>query len=119
MFKGAKRRFAPLEIRPAIENAGSKPGLCDRHTVFIWNGTERYGGRAKARFGSGKVHEQLGVRSVINALGSATVLGGSTPTPVVKEAMEQASLHYVEMRELLEKSGDFIAWENTGALGSP
>ena len=55
------------------------------------------------------VYERLGVRPIINAQGNRTVLGGSQPTAVVKEAMDRADGSYVEMRELLEKSGEYIA----------
>jgi len=57
----------------------------------------------------GNVYKQLGVRPVINAAGNHTVRGGSTPSPVVKKAMEEADKSYVEMAELLQKSGDYIA----------
>ena len=55
------------------------------------------------------VYERLGVRRVINAWGVATELGGWTPSRKVMQAMEQANEATVEMQELLEKSGDFIA----------
>jgi uncharacterized pyridoxal phosphate-dependent enzyme len=55
------------------------------------------------------IYEELGVKPVINARGHNTVLGGSTPSPRVKEAMERAERNYVEMRELLERSGEIIA----------
>ena len=67
-----------------------------------------------AMFGGGNVLEKLGVRRVINAQGNATVLGGSTPPPDVQAAMDEANESWVEMRELLEKSGEFIA----GVLGT-
>lgn len=60
-------------------------------------------------FGGGDVYEKLGVRRVINAQANGTVLGGSTPPPEVRAAMEQANIGFVEMRELLVKSGEFIA----------
>ena len=60
--------------------------------------------------GSGtSVYSRLGVRPIINAQGNRTVLGGSATTPAVAAAMEEANHTYVEMRELLEKSGEFIA----------
>ena len=62
-----------------------------------------------AIFTNGDVYTKLGVRHVVNAMGNQTVLGGSSPSDVVRESMENANLNYVEMRELLEKSGDFIA----------
>ena len=54
-------------------------------------------------------YAKLGVRPVINAWGVATELGGWTPSPVVVQAMEEAGKHQVEMVDLLERSGDFIA----------
>lgn len=57
----------------------------------------------------GNVYKKLGARPVINATGNQTVRGGSTPSPAVREAMLEADTSYVEMEELLEKSGHFIA----------
>jgi D-glucosaminate-6-phosphate ammonia-lyase len=55
------------------------------------------------------IYEQLGVRPVINARGLNTVVGGGTPSPRMKEAMERMDRYYVDMRDLLEKSGQIIA----------
>ncbi|MFQ5872592.1 MAG: aminotransferase class V-fold PLP-dependent enzyme [Dehalococcoidia bacterium] len=52
---------------------------------------------------------ELGVKRVINALGSATVLGGSVLQPRIQEAMEEANRTFVSMEELLEKAGRSIA----------
>ena len=57
----------------------------------------------------GNVYKKLGARPVINATGNQTVRGGSTPAAAVREAMLQADASYVEMEELLETSGQFIA----------
>jgi L-seryl-tRNA(Ser) seleniumtransferase len=57
----------------------------------------------------GNVYKRLGARPVINASGNQTVRGGSTPSPAVRQAMEEADASYVEMEELLEKSGAHIA----------
>ena len=54
-------------------------------------------------------YSKLGVRRVINAWGSSTVLGGSESSPEVVQAMEQANTSFVEMDELLRRSGDYIA----------
>ncbi len=59
-------------------------------------------------------YDELGVRRVINASGNQTVLGGSSPSPEVLRAMEEATRTYVEMDELLKKSGEYIA----GMLGT-
>ena len=52
-------------------------------------------------FSGGNVYEKLDVRRVINAMGNQTVLGGSSPSDAVREAMEHANVSYVEMEELL------------------
>ena len=55
------------------------------------------------------VYTRLGARPVINAGGNTTVWGGSTPSPVITRAMEDAAKSFVEMEELLETSGARIA----------
>jgi D-glucosaminate-6-phosphate ammonia-lyase len=55
------------------------------------------------------VYEEIGVTPVINAMGHYTVLGGATPSPRVKAAMDQAARSYVDMAELLAKAGETIA----------
>lgn len=57
----------------------------------------------------GNVYTRIGVRPLINAVGNQTVLGGSTPSPLVMQAMAEAGASYVRMEELLEKSGEYIA----------
>ena len=61
----------------------------------------------------GNVYKKLGARPVINGTGNQTVRGGSTPSAAVRKAMNEADSSYVEMEELLEKTGQFIA----GRLG--
>ena len=60
------------------------------------------------------VYEQLGVRTVINASGTLTRLGGSRMAPAVLEAMAEASRSYVRIEDLQEGAGRVIA-EVTGA----
>jgi len=57
----------------------------------------------------GEVYRELGATPVINAMGSVTLLGGSTPVPEVKEAMERADSAYIPLMELEEKAGAVIA----------
>jgi D-glucosaminate-6-phosphate ammonia-lyase len=57
----------------------------------------------------GNIYQELGAKPVINAIGSVTMLGGSTPAPEVKEAMEQADRAYISLMELEEKAGEAIA----------
>lgn len=59
--------------------------------------------------GTAGVYEKLGVRRVINAWGVATELGGWTLSRKVERAMDEANQASVDMQELLQKSGKFIA----------
>ena len=56
-----------------------------------------------------RLYAEMGARPVINCLGNRTLLGGSSPSPRVQEAMQLASRYYVDMDELLESTGRIIA----------
>lgn len=55
------------------------------------------------------VYETLGVKPVINAIGTVTVLGGSVMPPEVVAAWSEASKHFVDLVELHDKAGARIA----------
>ena len=57
----------------------------------------------------GEVYKSIGAQPIINAIGSVTMLGGSTPVQEVKEAMDKADSSYIPMMELEEKAGEHIA----------
>ena len=59
--------------------------------------------------GWGDIYKELGATPVINAIGSVTMLGGSTPAPEVKEAMDRADGPYIPLMHLQEKAGEVIA----------
>jgi len=57
-----------------------------------------------------RVYDRLGVRPVINATGgNRTLLGGSMLSPKVGQAMQEANRYYVDMKELLDRTGEIIA----------
>jgi len=60
------------------------------------------------------VYKRLGVKTVINAWGTITSLGGSIMLPEVIEAMDEAAKAFVDMEELQKQAGRFIA-QKTGA----
>jgi L-seryl-tRNA(Ser) seleniumtransferase len=62
-----------------------------------------------ANTGEDNVYTRLGARPVINAGGNTTVWGGSTPSPEVMRAMQEAGNSFVEMEELLATAGARIA----------
>lgn len=55
------------------------------------------------------LYKELGVKRIINARVSMTMLGGSILPEVVMKAMEVANQHFVEMAELEQKAGAYIA----------
>jgi D-glucosaminate-6-phosphate ammonia-lyase len=55
------------------------------------------------------VYETLGVRTVINAAGTLTNLGGSLMPPEVLAALTSAAQHFVDMEELQDRIGQRIA----------
>src|SRR5437016_3360037 len=55
------------------------------------------------------LYRQLGMRQVINAEGTKTVLGGSLMLPEVIEAMREAAAWYVDLPELHRRAGKRIA----------
>ena len=57
----------------------------------------------------GQIYKEIGAQPVINAIGSVTMLGGSTPVPEVREAMDAAGVAYIPLMELEEKAGRAVA----------
>ena len=60
------------------------------------------------------MYRSIGVRPLINARGTFTIITGSQTLPEVKRAMEQASRSYVQMDELMDSVGQRLA-ELSGA----
>ncbi|MBM3735146.1 MAG: selenocysteine synthase [Acidobacteria bacterium] len=55
------------------------------------------------------IYSKVGMKPVINGMGTVTVLGGSIMAPEVVRAMEEASRHFVRMPELKENVGKRLA----------
>lgn len=62
-----------------------------------------------AIFDGYNVYEKLGVTPLINAAGTSTNIGGSNPSDRVMQAMLDANRNFVDMGDLLDKSGEYIA----------
>ncbi len=60
------------------------------------------------------LYESIGVRPLINCKGTYTIISGSLTLPEVKQAMLEASKHFVHLDELMEAVGRRLA-ELTGA----
>ncbi len=55
------------------------------------------------------LYESIGVRPVINAKGTFTIISGSLTLPEVKQAMQEASKRFVHIDELMDAAGARIA----------
>ncbi|SFL47009.1 L-seryl-tRNA(Ser) seleniumtransferase [Gracilibacillus orientalis] len=55
------------------------------------------------------LHAKYGLKQVINASGRMSILGVSAPSDRVMEAMKVGGQNYVEIADLVEKSGSYIA----------
>src|ERR1700723_1675839 len=60
------------------------------------------------------LYEAIGVRPLVNAKGTYAIISGSLSLPEVKQAMEEAGRHYVNMDELMTAVGARLA-KITGA----
>jgi uncharacterized pyridoxal phosphate-dependent enzyme len=65
--------------------------------------------QAEPGTGRPNVYQAIGVKTVINATGTVTILGGSLMPPEVVTAWVEASRHFVNMNELQDKVGERIA----------
>lgn len=52
---------------------------------------------------------KYGLKQVINASGRMSILGVSSPTDTVMDAMKYGGQNYVEIADLVDKSGQYIA----------
>src|SRR5687767_956108 len=55
------------------------------------------------------IYKSIGVRPLINCKGTFTIISGSQSLPEVKQAMLEASKHYVHLDELMEGVGKRLA----------
>src|SRR5262245_2629417 len=55
------------------------------------------------------IYESIGVKPLINARGTFTIISGSTMLPEVRAAMVEASQHYVHIDELMNGIGARLA----------
>src|SRR5262245_25688859 len=70
--------------------------------------------RGRVPFRCMTIYDRFGVRTVINATGTLTRVGGTLMEPEVLDAMREAAGHFVRMEDLQEAAGRLIG-EVTGA----
>ncbi len=71
-------------------------------------GGERQSKAAKLQYGS-EIYQSIGVRPIVNCKGTFTIIGGSLILPEVKQAMADASQHYIHLDELMDAVGARLA----------
>jgi len=76
--------------------------------LAVARGASKRSDSSNSRAGA-DVYARIGVKPVINGVGTVTVLGGSLMPPEVVQAMNEASRHFVPMPELQRKVGARIA----------
>ena len=105
------------------DKAGKPPAGVNRRELFLRGGAAaaalamfgrvRQAAAAPLEYGA-RLYRSIGVRPVLNARGTFTIITGSQTLPEVKRAMEDASLAYVQMDELMGGVSQRLA-ELTGA----
>jgi L-seryl-tRNA(Ser) seleniumtransferase len=63
----------------------------------------------KGKQNMSSIYEKYGLKQVINASGRMTILGVSTPTADVVDTVKYGLNHYFEMKDLVDKTGAYIA----------
>jgi len=81
--------------------------------ALAWGGRIRRAVAAPLEYGA-NLYRSIGVKTLINARGTFTIITGSQTLPEVKRAMDDASRSYVQMDELMDGVGRRLA-ELTGA----
>src|SRR5882672_11023576 len=105
MFQFLKSRFVSQLSRRELFRWGSllaMPALLPEKLVAAAAGTP------KVRIGA-DIYKSIGVRPLINARGTYTIVSGSTMLPEVREAMSAASQQYVQLDELMDAIGARLA----------
>ncbi len=94
------RWLASLSRRDIVRGVGSG----------IFGGiAARLPARAAQARASASLYEGIGVIPIINCRGTFTIISGSQSLPEVKQAMDEASRHYVHLDELMEGVGRRLA----------
>jgi len=90
---GAAATMSPL-TSGAILRAGSESAAGADNVMPARQGTE-----------TNNLYTQIGVRPILNARGTFTIISGSRSLPQVKQAMFEASHYFVHLDELMEAVG--------------
>src|ERR1035437_8777005 len=108
------------------DKAGKPPAGGNRRELFLRGGAAaaaltmfgrlQRAAAAPLEYGA-RLYRSIGVRQVLNARGTFTIITGSQTLPEVKRAMEDASLAYVQMDELMGGVSQRLAEVARGRVG--
>jgi seryl-tRNA(Sec) selenium transferase len=98
---GAAVSFSPLAVHAASHKDGSTGQ--DEHSLPARKGTD-----------GSNLFTEIGVRPLLNARGTFTLISGSRSLPQVKQAMYEASFYFVHLDEMMDAVGRELG-ELTGA----
>src|SRR5580658_4530877 len=90
------------------KNGFNRRDLFRRGSLMALVGSVRRLAAAPLEFGA-NMYRSIGVRPIINARGTFTIITGSQTLPEVKKAMDEASRGYVQMDELMNGVGQRLA----------
>ena len=84
-------------------------GAAGAATTLLPSATRAQDGHSSSVPVGPNLYEAIGVRPIINCKGTYTIISGSLTLPGVKQAMEEASKHYVHLDELMMAVGARLA----------
>lgn len=79
--------------------------FADRTEAAAFAGNEQDSGKTEGE----DYYDKLGVRKIINAAGTYTILTASTMPPEVQSAVAKAAKHPVRLLDLQKKAGEYLA----------
>jgi hypothetical protein len=99
------RKMVPARPSAIFRRSGGSR----RHDACL--GGRRAGARHRDHTGTAEdnLFTRVGVRPILNAAGTYTILSGSRSLPEVKQAMFEASHYYVQMDEMMDGVGKELA----------
>src|SRR5579859_5845950 len=103
--------FGKWSRRNLLQSSGAVAGAAAMAPVAAVAGTEPAKRDMVVHTGTPEdaLFTRIGVRPILNARGSYTIISGSRSLPEVKQAMFEASHYYVQMDEMMEGVGKELA----------
>lgn len=101
--------FGKWSRRQLLKSSGAVAGAAAAAPVAAVAATPKRDMAVHTGTPENNIYTQIGVRPIINARGTYTIISGSQSLPEVKQAMFEASHYYVQMDEMMEGVGKELA----------